>query len=278
MPGPMLLVQLTVAGVLAVASVQPARADDPKVRHALEALSSRRVFFGHQSVGVNLLDGVRALAAREQVAIRVVEVPPAPAIEPGSIGHAFVGRNTDPESKLRDFERALASGAAAGVELAMVKLCFVDVTADADVARLFSEYQASMARVHAASPRTTIVHVTVPLTTVQGGLKGWVKRLLGRAPSGFLENVHREEFNALLRAAYQGREPLFDLARVESTRDGRAETVEWGGRVVPALLAELTDDGGHLNHEGQLRAARELVAVLASAPVPPQMARGSQAR
>lgn len=278
MPATMLLVQLTVAGVLVAASARPARAADPKLRLDLEALSKRRVFFGHQSVGVNLLDGVRALAAREQVPIRVVEAPPGPDLEPGSIGHAFVGRNTDPGSKLRDFEQALASGAAMGAEIAMVKLCFVDVTADADVTRLLAEYQASMARVRAASPGTTLVHVTIPLTTVQAGLKGMVKRLLGRAPAGFLENARREEFNALLRAAYQGREPLFDLARIESTRDGLAETAEWKGRVVPALLPELTDDGGHLNRDGQLRAAREMVAVLASAPVRPLGAGGAQAR
>lgn len=93
--------------------------------------------------------------------------------------------------------------------------------------------------------------------------KALVKRLLGRHPYGTVENVRREEYNALLRAAYLGREPFFDLARVESTAPGGAPvTVDWGGRPAPALAREYTDDGGHLNAAGRLRAARELLEVL----------------
>lgn len=61
---------------------------------------------------------------------------------------------------------------------------------------------------------------------VQTGWKALVKRLLGRAPYGTVENVRREEYSRLLRQAYAGREPVFDLARVESTApDGRAVRV-----------------------------------------------------
>jgi hypothetical protein len=253
------------AALLAASAAQPAKGDDAAVRANLAALSSQTVFFGHQSVGVNLLDGLRALAARHDVALRIVAAPASQLPGPGAVVHAFVGRNTDPSSKLRDFERALSSGPAARPDLALVKFCYVDVTTATDAARLFAEYQASVARIRAAAPGTTLVHVTVPLTTVQGGVRGALKRLLGRAPGGFLENARREEFNALLRASYLGREPLFDLARLESTREGRPETAEWRGRTVPALLPEFTADGGHLNREGQLRAARELAAVLAAA-------------
>ena len=56
------------------------------------------------------------------------------------------------------------------------------------------------------------VHVTVPLTAAQSGLKSLVKRPMGRAP----DNVRLEEYNQLLRRTYAGREPIFDLARLES--------------------------------------------------------------
>jgi hypothetical protein len=82
-----------------------------------------------------------------------------------------------------------------------------------------------------------------------------------------LENIRRQEYNNLLRQAYQGREPIFDLARVESTTaDGRAATATWQGKSVPILVKEYTDDGGHLNALGRTRAARELIAVLAALP------------
>ena len=94
-----------------------------------------------------------------------------------------------------------------------------------------------------------------------------MKSLLGRPLGGVAENARREAYNALLRQAYQGREPVFDLARVESTRPGGgAVTASWDGRPVAALAPELTDDGGHLNAEGRRRAARALLDVLAAIP------------
>ena len=49
--------------------------------------------------------------------------------------------------------------------------------------------------------------------------------------------------------------------------NGSAETFEWEGRRIPALVPGYTGDGGHLRGQGQLRAARQLVSVLASAPL-----------
>jgi hypothetical protein len=114
------------------------------------------------------------------------------------------------------------------------------------------------------------MHVTAPLTIAQGGLKAGLKKLLGRVPYGVAENRRREEFNALMRQAYQGKEPIFDLARIESTApDGTAVTVDWEGTASPAMVAAYTDDGGHLNTAGKLRAARELVSALAAIPARP---------
>lgn len=252
----------------AALAVFPAVADaagDPALRAELEALSRRRVFFGHQSVGVNVLDGLRQLAAQQGVGVRVAEV--GAGVPAGTFGHAFVAENGDPRRKLRSFAAAFESGAAGGAEIALLKFCFVDVKADTDVAALFAEYQASLAQLRARHPGTAFVHVTVPLTTIPGGAKATVKRMLGRAPTELLENLRRDEYNALVRKAYAGKEPLFDLARVEALRpDGTAETFEWQGRAVPALVPAFSDDGGHLNAEGQRRAARELVGVLARVP------------
>jgi len=241
-------------------------AEDPALRAELAELSRRTIYFGHQSVGGNLLDGVRDLAASAGVPFRLVEAVDAAAIPPGTFAHGMVAENGDPLRKLRSFERALGTGP--GVDVALVKLCYVDFDAATDVPALFAAYQATLASLQARFPHTTFVHVTAPLTTLQGGPKAFVKRLLGRPPAGAAENARREEYNALLRLATRGREPLFDLALVESTApDGRAETFDWDGRRIPALVPAYTDDGGHLLGEGRLRAARQLVSVLASPPL-----------
>jgi hypothetical protein len=247
----------------------PARADDARVRSDLEAVSRRSVFFGHQSVGSNILDGIRELATREGLALRVEEVETVSDVRRGTLAHGFMDANLEPFRKLESFRRAIGTGPGKGVDVALLKFCYIDITPDSDVRRLFEQYQLTIQGLRASHPETTFVHVTIPLMGLQGGIKGAVKRLLGRAPYGITENARREEYNALLRQAYQGREPVFDLARVESTNpDGRTETAEWKGRTVPMLVPAYTDDGGHLNAQGRQVAARALLAVLASAPAP----------
>jgi hypothetical protein len=235
----------------------------------LRQVAQERVYFGHQSVGNNVLQGLKELSAVEGVPVRIAELPRAAGLEGPGIGHLFVPENGDPLLKLANFEQALGEGSA--VDIALVKFCYVDVKADTDMRALFDAYRKTIDELRVKNPRTTFVHVTLPLTTVQHGPKAWVKRLLGRAPYGTVENVKREQYNALLRRTYAGREPIFDLARVESIgADGTQATVEWDGVVAPAMAPEYTDDGGHLNHAGRLRAAREFVRVLAAARGPLQ--------
>lgn len=222
------------------------------LRRDLETVAQRRVFFAHQSVGANILEGVRELAGRGGVRVRIDDT--------------YVERNGEPLRKLANFADALGEGSR--YDIALVKFCYVDVNAATDAAALFARYRAAIDQLRKRNPRTTFVHVTLPLTTVQTGMKALAKRALGRDPSGTVENVRREQYNALLRKTYAGREPLFDLARLESTGpDGAAVTVSWHHAVAPALSPAWTDDGGHLNEAGRLRAARELLRVLAAAPL-----------
>jgi hypothetical protein len=108
-----------------------------------------------------------------------------------------------------------------------------------------------MARLRQAFPGVRFVHVTSPLTVVQSGPKAWIKRLMGRPLGGVAANVSRERFNALVRKEYAGREPLFDLAQVESRLpDGRTVTFQEGGTTYPALADGYASDGKHLNDLG----------------------------
>lgn len=240
---------------------------DPTVRAGLARLGGRTVFFGHQSVGMNVLEGLQLLATREGAELRIAEMKPGTVVRTGTIAHAWVGENQQPITKIDGFARALDAIPAPGVDIALVKLCYVDFSPDTDAAAILARYQAAIADLRRRHPRTTFIHVTAPLSTVQGGAKAMLKRVMGKQPYGLVENVRREEYNALLRQAYRGKEPFFDLARVESTApDGRVETVEWKSGRVPALVPAYTEDGGHLNEEGRTRAARELLSVLASIP------------
>ena len=264
-----------IAMLLAVATTVSA-ADDA-LRADLALLATKRVYFAHQSVGANILEGVTDLARAEGVPLRIVQVPRASDVPAAALGHFFVPENGAPLEKLANFETAL--GADSAIDIALIKFCYVDIDASTDAAALFARYQAAIAKLQAQNPRTIFVHVTLPLTTVQTGVKAIAKRLLGRAPYGTIENVRRDEYNTLMRRAYAGREPLFDLARLEShAPDGALVTVSWDGRIAPAMASAYTDDGGHLNVRGRDLAARELVRVLAAAARPLQKIDGFATR
>jgi hypothetical protein len=258
---------LLAVATLGATTVAHSASDDAKLHADLEHVAQQRILFGHQSVGVNLLEGIKQLSTMAGVPVRIVEVKTASEVGPSMIGHTFIAENEKPFLKLTSFEQAMGIQPT-GLDVAITKFCFVDFTAETDAKALFDRYRATIEDLKARNPGTTFVHVTAPLTSEQSGPKEFLKRLLGRGGAG--TNVRREEYNSLLRKTYQGREPFFDLARIESTApDGTAVTVEWNGIVAPAMVPVYTNDGGHLNSVGKLRAARELISVLAAIPVRP---------
>lgn len=225
--------------------------------------AGRRALFGHQSVGENIIAGLRDVAG---AALPIREGRAATDfVEPGFV-HTRLGRNQDPRSKLADFEAALAaSEGKPGV--ALFKFCYVDIDAKTDVDALFEATVATMERLRAQYPSVRFIYVTVPLTVVQTGLKAWLtQRVTGAAPWGFEENLARHRFNTLLRTRLRGA-PLFDLAALESTRtDGTVELHAVQGQTVPALVPAYSDDGQHLNAEGRRRVAEALLETLAALP------------
>lgn len=233
---------------------------------AWAALAATRIYFGHQSVGGNVMDGVREIAdARPELGLRVLDA--APADSGGAIVHGLVGRNGDPALKTDDFARNVAAGAAGPVRVAFHKYCYADIIDTTDVEPVLRHYRETMARLEAEHPDVAFVHVTAPLVRVQAGPRAALKKLLGQAPGRYASNFKREEFNEALRREYGASGRLFDLAAIESTRpDGTRETIALGGRTAYAMFPGYTDDGSHLNAEGRRRAAEALLALLAGLP------------
>lgn len=234
---------------------------------ALRRLADRVVLFGHQSVGANLLEGIRELAARDpRVALRVTSLRDAGAMPDGALLETLIGDNGQPARKTDDFLAALASPAGQQATLALHKYCYLDFGPATDPAAVFANYREKMAALRAARPGLLVVHVTAPLTARETGPKALLKRLLGKTTQDDL-NARRAAYNALLRAEYAGKEPVFDLAAYESTGpDGTRAGVLRDGKAIPALAPAWTDDGGHLNAAGRQRIAEQLLAFLAQLP------------
>jgi hypothetical protein len=221
----------------------------------LATVAERRMFFGHMSVGNNILSGLDSVYAAHGVAApALVEITPGESAElpPGGVvAHALIGENRHPVGKLANFDATLRAGLADQVDVAALKFCYIDIRWNSDVDALFARYRATLDRLEADYPDVRFVHMTAPLTTGPHGIKDHLKVLLGRD-----DNAAREHYNDLMRAAY-GPDRLFDLAALEAT--------DPDGTVGPSeLFAGYSVDGAHLNGAGSTLIAAELVDFLAA--------------
>jgi hypothetical protein len=229
-----------------------------------QRLAERRLFFGHQSVGNDILAGVEdVLKEHPEIALRVVEtMEPARMREPG-LYHARIGENGAPETKLASFIN-IASAGVADSGTALLKYCYIDVSGETDPAALFEAYQRDVDALKAANPGLTILHVTLPLQTDWGEYFHWKRVIRGKLTTHRELNHIRQDYNERLRAAYAGREPIFDLAHLQSIGpDGKVHTVRYRRSRVPILARAWTYDGGHLNEEGRRRIAEAFLVTLA---------------
>jgi hypothetical protein len=231
----------------------------------LRTLASGRIYFGHHSVGKDMLDGLVRLAREHGVRNLHLTAPDArPPPAGGLLAHGPVGRNGDPGSKLDGFAHSLRDGLPANPQIAFMKFCFVDFNPSTDVGRVFERYRRTLEDLSGEFPQVSFLHVTVPLRARRLGFKNRLKLLLGKPLWEDDSNAKRDDFNQGLRRAYE-ESAIIDIARVESTKaDGSPEFFSRGDRSIPCLTPGLTHDCGHLNEAGQLAAAEELVRVVAA--------------
>lgn len=230
---------------------------------ALKKVSTQRVLFGHQSVGNNLIDGLSDLAAENpDFKLNIVNMETDIGISGPVFAHFLVGSNTNPESKIASFVNMMTKNGN-NYDVALFKFCYVDLNEKSDAAQLFMKYKKTISDLKQKFPNVVFVHVTIPVTRIQSGIKGSVKKVLGKS-IGEEVNVVRTRYNDLMRKEYTGREPLYDIAAEESTApDGSRVKGQKNGVVYEALCPQYASDWGHLNKLGRERCALALLQTLA---------------
>jgi len=229
-------------------------------------LSERRTYFGHQSVGFNIVDGLKdVMKENPQIRLNVVETNNPEDFNAPFFAHSTLGKNTEPLSKIDAFANYMERGIGDKVDIAFFKFCYVDVTVMKDVDKVFTHYKNTMSRLKKTYPKTAFVHVTVPVTSIQSGIKAWIKKIIGRPIGGYEDNIKRNRFNKMLRKEYGGKDAIFDLAKIESTfPDGRRASFTKDGKAYYAMVPHYTHDGGHLNKLGRKIAAEQLLVLMAN--------------
>jgi hypothetical protein len=218
-------------------------------------LSKKRIFFGHQSVGYNIIDGITDLKNESNsILVNILETRDVSDFQHPLFAHSGIGKNLDPKSKIDDFVKILHSGLADSVNIASMKLCYVDINSHTDINELFEYYQTAINSLQKVYPHLKIIHCTVPLTIKPKGLKGLAKVILKMD-----DNVFRDKYNQLVRNHYDPN-VLFDIANIEATfPDGTSNRYLSG---IPGLISEYSPDGGHLNKHAGMLIANELIRKL----------------
>ncbi len=228
-----------------------------------DALSRKKVFFGHKSVGANIIEGLKdVLSQRPQIRLDVRETDNPAGFTAPVFAHSAIGKNNEPLTKLARFREIMESGVGRESDIAFFKFCFVDVNHDTNLEALFSSYVELVEDLADRFPDLKILTVTVPLLSKPVGVMTRLKKLLGRLPWYEADNVQRNLFNDMLRDRFKG--SLFDLAAIESRIDDSKKAVfRESQKEYELLYRPFTDDGGHLNLLGRQVVAIELLTLLA---------------
>ena len=233
-------------------------------------LSTKKIYFGHQSVGFNIINGISSLMKENaNIQLNIVEVTEkTPSCDKGCFGHFRVGKNMDPNSKIESFKHFVENGPGKSADIAFFKFCYVDIHSQTDLTKLFDDYKTVMTELKNKFPDIKFIHVTTPLTSEPTGykviikkIKTVIKKILGKPEIS--DNSVKQVFNEMLRTEYIGKEPVFDLAKIESTNAaGNGVFYKKNGKTIYSLAPEYTNDGGHLNENGQKIVAEQLLLFL----------------
>lgn len=217
----------------------------------LNKIVSKKIWFGHQSVGKNILSGVEKIYKDSGLSIEIKKIEDSVDLSTPVFAHGQIGENEDPISKIDAFKLNIESGIGNNAEIAFMKLCYIDFSQYTDVSKVFNYYTSVMDSLTNSFPNTKFVHLTVPLTLHSSGIREIIKKIIGK-PSGNTANNKRNDFNRMLIKRYNGDNLVFDVAKYESQySNGSRKSYKEDGKLNYALISSYTDDGGHLNDLGQ---------------------------
>jgi hypothetical protein len=227
--------------------------DDP-TRHALNTIAESRIFFAHHSVGDDLLAGLRLLADEAKVELNFLELGKDPVPTKGPVlVHARPGKNGLPKQKIDQFFSILDENASGlRPDVAMMKLCYVDIRPDTDTQDLFAFYERRFAEYLQGANATLVMQITTPLMARPTDLKSQIFRLIGKPVWEDEANEQRRQYNNFILTQLS-QHPIFDLARAEATPPdiSHQDAIQEQKTQSYSLWPGYTRDGGHLSELGQ---------------------------
>ena len=129
-------------------------------------LSKKKIYFGHQSVGFNIIEGLKDIMTENpQIRLNIIKTSSPSEFNTPVFAHSRVGKNRDPMTKIDAFANFMTKGIGKRADIAFFKFCYVDFGANrkTDIKDVFSYYKKSMSMLKDIYPNKTLLHFTVPL-------------------------------------------------------------------------------------------------------------------
>ena len=109
----------------------------------VNALKGKKIYFGHMSVGYNIINGVTDLCSKDSQLSdwNVIEINAIKDIDTKGLFHSRNGKNGLPKSKCDAFNNFLAKDKIGDhLDIAFFKFCYVDVEKESNVQEIFDYY------------------------------------------------------------------------------------------------------------------------------------------
>ena len=218
---------------------------DSQSQEVFDKVADLKIYFAHASVGANIMVGFATLHNADPSKYPLAqnaagESPPAQTTN--GIIYEHDRGNPGWSTKVKDFEAYVQNGwHYPNVDICINKFCWIDQDAK------LATYRDSMVALEADFPDTKFVYFTMPYST-------------GTNTNAVL----RAKFNSELRywIEEQNNKLLFDLADIESHDPGGVQqTFTYQNKDYENMYPEYTFDEGHLNDEGERRAATGLYSL-----------------
>ena len=236
-----------------------------------QKLSRTKIFFGHQSVGNDIINGIQDVKSKnKKIKIRIFNIHEVANMHDGFLlDEPNLGNNENPRSKILAFKKIIEEEIGNKIDIAFMKFCFVDFMKGTDIVPIFNEYKKNIEKLEKLYPNIKFIHFTVPLLErkEEKGIKFWLKKHFRSKNSWWSDehNIIRNKMNNMIRKEYENTKRLFDLAKIESTLpNGSRCKFEKEGKTYYSLYPNYSFDGGHLNELGRETVATELLMFLIS--------------
>ena len=115
--------------------------DTNDVGALIQEVAKHKIYFGHQSVGNNILSGINQWEEETGVKLEKTNTRDFSDMVSASFVHYYVGENGDAYSKINDFVSQVEKIPVDSISTAFFKLCYVDMHTYSDVEAIFEYYK-----------------------------------------------------------------------------------------------------------------------------------------